>query len=317
MTHKFTNRIKPMDRRTALKHIGAGAALLSFAPGRVLAKPEEMHAKAILSSGEKLPVIGIGTWRTFNVGGDRELRLARTEVMKAFFEEGGGMVDCSPMYGSAREVLGFAFERLGVPETLFSAEKVWTRDGRQTEAQTAESEELWGVDKFDLMQIHNLVSWEAHLESLREMKDAGRIRYIGLTTSHGRRHRDLENLMGRGGIDFVQLTYNLTHREVENRLLPAAREHGIAVIANRPYDGGRLIRDLKANHEVPQWAKDEIDCRTWADFLLKFIVSHPDLTCAIPATTRVTHLRENMAAGRGKLPDAELRERMIRHVEAL
>lgn len=297
--------------------MGIGAATLSLAPLQVFAGMEELRRHPIHSTGEKIPVIGLGTWRTFNVGDDEELMLDRTKVVKSFFDEGGGMIDCSPMYGSARELMGFAFERLGVPDTLFSAEKVWTREGSATREQVRESEELWGVKPFDLMQIHNLVSWEAHLETLKEMKENGDIRYIGLTTSHGRRHRDLEAIMRRGGIDFVQLTYNLTHRSVEDRLLPLAKDEGIAIIANRPYDGGRLIRDLKAKHEVPQWASDAFDCESWADFLLKFITSHPAMACAIPATTSVSHLKENMQAGRGSLPDEETRQRMIRHVESL
>ncbi|MCC5790652.1 MAG: aldo/keto reductase [Opitutales bacterium] len=309
--------IDPITRRQALKLMGVSVASLSLSPLTVLGQNNRSLLKPIPGADEKIPVIGIGTWRTFNVGNDRQLRLDRTEVLKAFFDEGGGMVDCSPMYGSAREVLGFALERIGVPDTMFSAEKVWTRDGGKTREQIAESEELWGVQPFDLMQVHNLVAAEAHLETLQEMKEAGEIRYVGITTSHGRRHEDFAQLMERGGIDFVQLTYNITHREVEDRLLPLAQEKGIAVIANRPYDGGSLIRDLKANHEVPRWAADEFDCENWADFLLKFIVSHPAVTCAIPATTRVDHLRENMGAGRGALPNAETRERMIRHIESL
>lgn len=312
-TPRFTSR------RNALKWIAAGGASAAFGPFSLFgAESPSLRRRPIHSTGEKIPVIGLGTWRTFNVGDNRELKLARTEVVKAFFDEGGGMVDCSPMYGSASELMGFAFEQMGrVPDTLFSAEKVWTRDGDATRSQTAELEDLWGVQPFDLMQVHNLVSWEAHLETLQEMKAAGEIRYVGITTSHGRRHEDLERIMRNHDIDFVQLTYNLTHRQVEERLLPAARDEGIAVIANRPYDGGSLIRDLKAAHTVPQWAEDAFDCKGWADFLLKFIVSHPNLTNAIPATTQVAHLRENMQAGRGPLPDAETRQRMIRHVESL
>ncbi len=306
-----------MTRRNALKLMGAGLASLSLSRMSAMAADSERLVKEISDNGETVPVIGLGTWRTFNVGNDRELKLARTEVVKVFFDEGGGMIDCSPMYGSARELLGFAFERIGVPDTLFSAEKVWVRDGSKTREKVRESEALWGVKPFDLMQVHNLVAWEEHLETLQRMKEAGEIRYVGITTSHGRRHGDFEQVMRRGGIDFVQLTYNITHREVEQRLLPLARDEGIAVIANRPYDGGSLIRDLKRNHTVPEWAVEGFECRDWADFLLKFIVSHPAVTCAIPATTSVSHLRENMGAGRGRLPDPDQRERMIRHIESL
>ena len=277
-------------------------------------EPTTLLRKFIPSTGEKIPVIGMGTWQTFNVGGDRKLRLKRTDVLKAFFANGGGLIDCSPMYGSSAEVLGFGLEKLGRPDGLFAAEKVWTRDGDDTRDQVAAAKKDWGVATFDLMQIHNLLSWEAHLDTLRQVKGEGKIRYIGITTSHGRRHREFERVMAMGGIDFAQVTYNLTHREAENRLLPAARERGVAVIANRPYDGGRLIKGLQRDRAIPEWTRRELNCRTWADVLLKFIVSHPGITCAIPATTRVEHLRENMEAGRGALPDPDQRARLVREV---
>ncbi len=306
-----------LNRRQALKLLGSGMALSSLAPWRVLARGDEALHKTIPASGESLPAIGMGTWRTFNVGGDPQLRDDRTRVLKTFFEYGGGMVDCSPMYGSAAEVMGYALNQLGYPDGLFSAEKVWTRDGDATREQVTEQAIAWGVARFDLMQVHNLLSWREHLANLRAMKKAGDIRYIGITTSHGRRHRELEQLMADETIDFVQLTYNLSHRAVEERLLPLAHERGIAVIANRPYDGGQLIKSLQRRHQVPEWAAAELNCRTWADFLLRFIVSHPAITCAIPATSQVAHMRENMEAGRGPMPDAAQRERMIRHLQSL
>lgn len=306
-----------MHRRRVLKLISAGMTALAIAPGRVLASRPDGVLKQIPATGERIPVIGMGTWRTFNVGTDTALRNARTEVLKAFFEEGGGMIDSSPMYGSAQAVLGYGFERIGHPESLFSADKVWTRDGNATRSGTAEVARLWGVQTLDLMQVHNLLSWEAHLENLEALKAEGKVRYIGITTSHGRRHRDFEQIMRTRKLDFVQLTYNLTHRQVEQRLLPLAAERGIAVIANRPYDGGNLVRRLKnANAPLPDWAA-EFDCRNWPEFLLKFIVSHPALTCAIPATTRVEHLRENMGAGRGQLPDERTRKKMVEYVADL
>ena len=246
--------------------------------------------KSIPVSGEPLPAIGLGTWRTFNVGSDSRMLDDRTEVVRAFFAHGGGLVDSSPMYGSAPDLMGHALEVLGHPDTLFAA---------------------------DLVQVHNLVDWREQLEALRQMKAEGKLRYIGITTSHGRRHREFEQVMADEALDFVQLTYNLTHREAENRLLPLALERGLAVIANRPYDGGRLVKWLKRSEPVPEWASQAFGCRTWADYLLRFIVSHPAVTCAIPATTRVDHLEENMAAGLGSLPSPEVRARMVRHVESL
>lgn len=306
-----------LSRRHSLKLIGAATGALAFQPSSVFAAETKGTTKKIPSSGEELPVIGMGTWRSFNVGSDTALRDDRTQVLKAFFANGGGMVDCSPMYGSAREVVGYALKKLGHPKSLFSAEKIWTEDGSQTREQTAESARLWGVGKFDLMQIHNLVAWEEHLATLRKMKEEGKIRYLGITTSHGRRHDDLEKIMKSEMLDFVQLTYNLTHREVEDRLLPTAADNGIAIIANRPYDGGDLIKGLqKKKAKLPEWA-GEIDCTTWADFLLKFVVSHPAVTCAIPATSKVEHMKENMAARLGRMPDEALRKRMIQYVESL
>ena len=309
--------IMNITRRRSLKLLGTGAAALALNPQHVFAQNGEITMKAIPSSGEKLPVIGMGTWRTFNVGSDTYLRDKRAEVLKAFFEKGGGMVDCSPMYGYAREVVGHALRKLGVPESMFSAEKIWTEDGSATRGQFAESAGMWGVEKFDLMQIHNLVAWQDHLATLREMKEEGKIRYIGITTSHGRRHEDLEKILRSEKLDFVQLTYNLTHRSVEERLLPAAKDNGIAVIVNRPYDGGNLIKDLKKkNAALPAWAS-EAGCNTWADFLLKFVVSHPAVNCAIPATSKVEHMHENMAAGYGAMPDDAARKKMVEFIESL
>jgi diketogulonate reductase-like aldo/keto reductase len=305
-----------ITRRLILKLIAAGAAGVTLNPA-LAAAPTGMLRKPIPSSGERIPVIGMGTWKTFNVGDDRELRLARTRVLEEFFRHGGGMVDCSPMYGSSGEVMGFALEQLGTTEPLFSAEKVWTDDGSETRAEVAELESTWDVAPFDLMQIHNLVAWQEHLETLQEMKQQGSVRYIGITTSHGRRHDEFERVMANEDIDFVQLTYSITSRQAERRLLPLARERGIAVIANMPYDRGPLIKGLKAREQLPDWAGQEFDCSTWADFLLKFIVSHPSVTCAIPATSRVDHMNENMQAGAGDMPGPELRERMARHIESL
>ena len=271
--------------------------------------------RRIPSSGERLPAVGLGSWITFNVGDDPALLAACAEVVRAFFTEGGRMIDCSPMYGSSQPTIGHALARLGHPDALFSAEKVWTGDAARGSAQIDESRRLWGVAKFDLMQVHNLLAWERHLPRLLEMKAAGRLRYVGITTSHGRRHRELERIVATQPIDFVQLSYNLVDREAERRLLPLAGERGVAVIANRPFQGGPLL-DALARHRLPRWAA-EIDCDNWAQLALKFIVSHPAVICAIPATSRVAHLRENMGATRGRLPDAAMRARIAAEVEAL
>ena len=271
--------------------------------------------KTVPTTGEALPVIGMGTWLTFDVGRDPARRDQRVEVLRRFFEMGGGLVDSSPMYGSSEAVIGYCLERLQPASGLFSATKVWTRGKANGVEQMAESERLWGVDRFDLLQIHNLVGWETHLETLLDWKANGRVGAIGITTSHGRRHREFEAIMAHQPIDFVQLTYNILDRRAEQRLLPLAAERGLAVIANRPFRGGALFGYF-AHHPLPDWA-GEIDCANWAQLFLKFIVSHPAVTCAIPATRRVDHMEENMGALRGMLPDPELRARMVRNVEDL
>jgi diketogulonate reductase-like aldo/keto reductase len=310
-----TNRFV-LDRRAMLGALGAGFAGLVLSPFPAVAKGGGVLAKRIPSTGEAIPVIGMGTWITFNVGGDRELRGHRTKILKTFFEMGGGVIDSSPMYGSSQDVVGYGLKKLGMPEHLFSADKIWTGDGDATREQFAETADKWNVKTFDLMQVHNLVSWREHLDTLRQMKDEGKVRYIGITTSHGRRHRELEKIMKTEALDFVQLTYNMVDREVEKRLLPVAKDRGIAVIANRPFRGGSLIDAVqRGSKDAPRWAK-EFDALNWPQFLLKWIVSHPAVTCAIPATSQVVHMKENMGACRGELPDAKMRARMLAHLES-
>jgi len=271
--------------------------------------------RPIPNSGERLPVIGMGTWITFNVGNDPGLRAARTEVLRTFFAMGGGVIDSSPMYGSAEAVVGHGLAQLGRPKGLFSATKVWTPVTFHGKSQMNESERLWGQKQFDLFQIHNLVNWQAHLETLRERRAAGRVRYLGITTSHGSRHGEMLKIIAAEKLDFVQFTYNIEDREAEARLLSVAADHGLAVIVNRPFQRGALINEV-SRHPLPAWAV-EFDCANWAQFLLKFVVSHPAVTCAIPATSRVDHMVENMGAARGRLPDAKMRRRMIQYVESL
>lgn len=272
--------------------------------------------RPVPSSGEALPVIGLGSWITFNVGADRMARDACIEVMRAFFEAGGRVVDSSPMYGSAQAVIGNGLARLGSSAArVFAADKVWIGSGARGPAQIEATRGLWRLPRLDLLQVHNLLAWREHLPTLLAMKAAGRLRYVGITTSEGRRHADVEAVMRSQPIDFVQVTYNLVDREVEARILPLARERGIAVIANRPFRQGALLQALQP-HRLPPWAA-EIDCDNWAQFALKFVVSHPALTCTIPATSNVAHLRQNMGAAHGRMPDAAMRLRMASHVQAL
>ena len=290
---------------------GAGAALAARALG---ASAREALSKRIPATGEPVPAVGIGSWITFNVGADAALRAEVRAVMAAFFEAGGGIVDSSPMYGSSQAVIGDSLDRLGHPKGLFSADKVWTRAAAGP-SQIAETARRWGVERFDLMQVHNLWDWEKNLDTIEAMKEAGRLRYTGVTTSHGRRHAALEEIMRRRAPDFVQLTYNILDREAERRLLPLALERGIAVICNRPFRRGRLP-DRLAGRPMPPWAR-EIAVSTWPQFLLKFILSHQAVTAAIPATRRVDHLRENKSAAFGPMPDAAMRRRMAAHVRDL
>jgi diketogulonate reductase-like aldo/keto reductase len=309
-----------MQRRTLLKGLGAaGAGSLGLVPGPVLAQQPAVSRlpplmRPIPSSGETLPAVGMGTWITFNVGNLPQLRAQRVEVLRAFFEGGGGLVDSSPMYGASEEVVGHCLARLGNTGRLFSATKVWTPTTARGREQMAESERLWGLPRLDLQQVHNLVNHAAHLETLFAARDEGRVRYVGVTTSHGMRHAELEDVMKRYPLDFVQLTYNAVDRSAENRLLPLAAERGMAVIANRPFRRGALP-DRLANRPLPGWAA-ELDVTSWPEALLKFIVSHPAVTCAIPATTRVDHMQQNMRAGTGRLPDAALRRRIAADVGA-
>ena len=305
--------IASRERRKFLGSMAAAVAGTALWPAAGFAQKGGLVTRAIPSTGETVPVIGLGSWITFNVGNDRVARRECTDVMRNFFEAGGRMIDSSPMYGSSQAVIGDGLQRLGMPSPLFSADKVWIAAASRGPAQIEESRAHWKVPRFALLQVHNLLSWQEHLPMLFAMKSSGRVRYVGITTSEGRRHRDAEQIMRSHPIDFVQVTYNVLDRDVEARILPLARDRGIAVIANRPFRQGALIGDI-GRSPLPAWAA-EIECANWAQVLLKFIVSHPAVTCAIPATTRVAHVRENMAAARGVLPDEAMRRRIVSHVE--
>lgn len=304
-----------MKRRDLLLHLapalGAGAL-----HAQSTARPQPL-TRAIASSGEQIPVLGLGSWITFNVGSDRSAREQCADVMRHFLEAGGRLIDSSPMYGSSQAVIGDGLQKLRAQpagaDAVFAADKVWTSsDGA---AQIEQSRQLWRIPRFDLLQVHNLLAWEKQLPLLQTMKAAGKLRYVGITTSEGRRHREVEQIMRSQRIDFVQLSYNLLDRGVEEVLLPLARERGIAVLVNRPFREGALLRQLQ-RHPLPGWAR-EIGCTAWSQVALKFIVSHPAVTCAIPATSSVAHVRENMAAALGPMPDHALRRRMAADVGKL
>ncbi|QJR09013.1 1-deoxyxylulose-5-phosphate synthase YajO [Usitatibacter rugosus] len=292
-----------MDRRSLLK----AAAALGALPALGAAAADAPLTRAVPSSGERIPAIGLGTWITFDVT-DAPGRETRAAILRAFFESGGRLVDSSPMYGSSEETIGVGLERIGRPPSLFAATKVWTVGGLAGRRQMERSRTLWKVPRFDLLQVHNFLDWDTHLPTLKAMKADGRLRYVGVTTSHGRRHDLGEELIQRERLDFFQVTYNLADREAEQRLLPLAAERGTAVIINRPFDGGAQFGRMKGK-ALPGWAA-EIGATTWAAVFLKWIVGHPAVTVAIPATSQLPHLKENMAALTGPLPDAALRKRI-------
>lgn len=290
---------------------------LALAPLASAAQPAApILQRSIPASGEPIPAVGLGSWITFNVGADPQARARCTDVVRAFFADGGRLIDSSPMYGSSQPVIGEALARLGMPRALFSAEKVWTGSGARGPAQIEASRAHWGVPRFDLLQVHNLLAWEEQLPLLQRMKAEGSLRYVGISTSEGRRHDEVERILRTQRVDFVQLTYNPLDREAEQRLLPLAQERGVAVLANRNFREGQLTRAL-ARHPLPAWAGPEAGATRWAQLILKFVLAHPAITCAIPATRQVAHVRENLAAARGPLPDAALRERIARTIAAL
>lgn len=302
-------------RRKFLRLLALTGTAVLLRPWKRPARAAEAITRVIPSSGEAIPVIGLGTWIEFNVGNDPVARDARAEVMRHFFANGGRVIDSSPMYGSSQQVIGYGLEKLGKVSQVFSADKVWTPFLADGKAQMETSRGYWNVPRFDLMQVHNLVDWKEHLPLLLDMKESGRIRYVGITTSESRRHEEFEQIMRSHPLDFVQVSYNIRNRKVEERILPLANDRGIAVIANRPFQQSALI-DWAKGHPLPEWSA-EIDCANWAQFLLKFIISHPAVTCAIPATSRVDHVRENMGAASGRLPDDAMRRRMVAYVEQL
>lgn len=279
-----------------------GAAERRQAPkGSLLARP-------IPSTGERIPVIGLGTWQTFDVGTSAAERAPLREVLAAFVEGGGRVLDSSPMYGNSEDVAGDLATALGIGDRLFVATKVWTTGREAGIRQMEESMRKLRVDRLDLMQVHNLMDMTTHLETLRAWKREGRVRYLGITHYTASAHDAVIRALETTPVDFVQINYSVGEREAERRLLPLARERGVAVIANRPFAGGGLFARVRSR-PLPSWAAD-IDATSWAQVLLKFVVGHPAITCAIPATSKAAHMRDNLGGGRGRLPDERLRARI-------
>ena len=271
--------------------------------------------RAIPSTGERLPAIGVGTWQTFDVGPDAAARRALKEVLVAFAKAGGRVVDSSPMYGSSESVTGDLVAELGLAPNLFFATKVWTSGRDEGRRQMETSFRRLRVPRMDLMQVHNLVDTAVHTKTLQDWKARGRIRYLGITHYTSSAYAEVERWMRTGNYDFLQINYSLGERESAERLLPLAQEKKVAVIANRPFGEGALFSRVRGK-ALPGWA-GEIGAATWAQFFLKWIISHPAITCAIPGTGKPGHMLDNLAAGTGALPDAAMRAKMSAYFDAL
>lgn len=292
-----------MNRRDVV--IGAAATSVL---GTSLAATERVIQRRIPSSGETIPVIGLGTSGPFEVGSHPSERTSLTSVLEAFFEGGGSVIDTSPMYTTAEGVLG---DLLTPPmqKAAFVATKVWA-DGEQAGAdQVGRSMQLLKRERLDLVQVHNLRDLNVHLRTLRKLKDAGKIRYVGITHFTVSAHADLVDVIRREKLDFVQFNYSASAREAEQRLLPLAQEREVGVIVNRAFDDGKIFERV-GKTPVPAWAA-EFDCDSWAQMFLKYVIAHEAVTCVIPATGRVRNVRDNLAAGRGRLPDAAQRKRIV------
>jgi len=309
------NTTREISRRHFIKGLGALSAGLTLMPRAVFGKSRQPVKHAIPSTGERIPVIGMGTSRTFDVAENSAILTQLGQVLQVFFDNGGTVIDSSPMYGNSEAIVGDLLKTIPNKDRLFAATKVWTYGKQSGIDQMQKSMQRMGVGVMDLMQIHNLRDWKIHLPTLRQWKQAGKIRYIGITTSHGRFHSDLMQIMRTEALDFVQFTYNIGNRTVEESLLPLAADRGIATLINRPYQRGALFRSVKGQ-ALPEWAR-EFDCKSWGQFFLKFVVSHPAVTCVIPATSKVHHMADNMAANYGKLPSPALRKRMLQYFERL
>ncbi|HSO05866.1 MAG TPA: aldo/keto reductase, partial [Pelomicrobium sp.] len=295
-------------RRRALKLLAASTAACAFDLRAETPMPDKMLKRAIPRSGELLPAVGLGTYRTFDVGGSAAEREPLVEVLRLLVAYGGSVVDSSPMYGAAESVVGDLAAEAGVAERLFYATKVWTSGREAGIRQMEESFRRMRVARMDLMQVHNLLDLETHRKTLEAWKKDGRVRYIGVTHYHEGAYDALERVIKTRTFDFVQLNYSIVEREAEERLLPLAQETGTAVIVNRPFAQANLFSRVRGK-SVPDWC-GEFDCASWAQFFLKYILAHPAVTCVIPATSKPKHLVDNMMAGVGRLPDDAQRRRM-------
>jgi aryl-alcohol dehydrogenase-like predicted oxidoreductase len=286
----------------------AGSRAFSAEP----AEATSMATRTIPRTGERLPVVGVGTWQTFDVGANAPERAELRNVLRLLAEHGGRVIDSSPMYGEAERVVGDLTAELRSRDKFFFATKVWTRGRDAGIRQMEQSFRLMRTERMDLMQVHNLLDLETHLSTMREWQSAGRIRYLGVTHYHSGAYRDLEHLVRTKQFDFAQFNLSMAERDAEERLLPACAASGTAVIVNRPFAGASLFGRVKGR-PLPAWAA-ELGSTSWAQFFLKWILGHPEVTCVIPGTRRVEHMKDNVQAGSGRLPDAALRKRMLDYI---
>ena len=306
-----------MSARTRREFLTATAALAgaTLMPAESSAQGKGKLVRRVPKTGEPLPAVGLGTWQVFDVANNpRELGQAR-ETLKTFAEMGGRMIDSSPMYGSSEAVTGQFIAELGLSGKLFLATKVWTSGKQAGVKQMKESMQKLGVERLDLMQVHNLVDVQTHLVTLRDWKEAGRIRYIGITHYHNGSHGELERLIKPGQIDFVQVNYSMAEPDAERRLLGVAEESRTAVIINRPFAEGAVFARVK-DRPVPEWAR-EAGCETWAHYFLKWALAQPAITCVIPGTRNPRHVADNLGAMSGPLPDAAMRRKMAEYYRSL
>jgi diketogulonate reductase-like aldo/keto reductase len=304
-----------IDRRTAVKLLAAATAAALAPSGITAAEARKMTTRKVPSSGEAIPVIGMGSSDTFDVGDDPTSREGLRGVLQSLVEGGGRVIDTSPMYGRAETVLGDLIDELSLGPKLWFATKVWTRGRDAGARQIDESFARLRTKKLDLLQIHNLLDWREHVPTLRALQAAGRVRYSGLTHYRADAHADLERVLGEQKFDWLQVNYSLAEREAEDRLLPFCRDRGVAVMVNRPFADGAMFAKVHGR-PLPDWA-EEIGCRSWGQFFLRFVVSHPAVTCVIPATSKPQHMIDNAAAGLGPLPDEQQRRRMAEYWQGL
>jgi diketogulonate reductase-like aldo/keto reductase len=303
-----------MTRREATRLMAGSAASLLLAPSLQAEDQFSLLQRAIPSSGEMMPVIGLGTSGVFSATSATE-REPLEQVVATLVKLGGKMVDTAPAYGQAETVTGEIAAKLNVRNKLFLATKVGTTGKAEGIQQMERSLELLGKKPVDLIQVHNLTDWEVQLANLNDWKKQGRIRYTGITASRRSAHADIVSALEKERVDFVQINYSLMEREAEERILPLAKERGVAVLVNRPFGRGDLFGRVREK-PLPDWAA-EIDCKSWAQFFLKWIVAHPAVTCVIPATSKPHHMEDNLHAGQGRLPDEKMRRRMVEAMSAI